>query len=180
MVVGGYTVNELAAEPRLLPDGSAYVNTFTCGLYRLTGIDGPSPRATLVHEFPTAPDKYCGVPALVGHYWVQTDPALPGLVALDVRDPARPVEVSRLTLAAPFTMPHWLAADANGSRVVLTGDDMGYVLVVNVDRRTGALAVDRRFRDERTGAVGVSLDGRTWPHGAVRSAFVHGTLFGPR
>ena len=176
----GLSVNDFAAEPRLLPDGSMYVNTFDCGLYRLLDIDGASPRAEPVHVFPASKGTSCAVPAIVGHYWIQTVPAIPGLVALDVRDPAHPVEVSRLTMPKAYPMPHWLAADASASRVVVTGDDMGYVLVVNVDPRTGKLTVDDRFRDERTGAVGVSLDGRTWPHGAVRRAFVHGTLFGPR
>ena len=179
-VTGGYTVNDLAAEPRLLPDGTMYVNTFSCGLYRLSGMDGATPRAELVYEFPAAAGMYCAVPAVVGHYWIQTVPALPGLIALDIGDPANPVEVSRLTLPSRFGMPHWLAADAKGSRVVLTGDDQGYVLVVDVDPRTGALAMDSTFRDERTGAVGVSLDGRTWPHGTIKRAFAHGALFGPR
>jgi hypothetical protein len=62
--------------------------------------------------------------------------------------------------------------------VVLTGDDMGYVLIVDVDPGTGKLSIDQKFRDERTGSVGVDLNGRTWPHGAVKDAFVHGTLFG--
>jgi hypothetical protein len=179
-VTGGNTANDFAAEPRLLPDGTVYVNTFSCGLYRLTGIDGTAPRAELVYEFPATAGMYCAVPAVVGQYWIQTVPALPGLIALDIRDPAHPVEVSRLTLASRFGMPHWLAADPKGSRVVLTGDDHGYVLVVDVDPRTGALAIDSTFRDERTGAVGVSLDGRTWPHGTVKKAFAHGALFGPR
>ena len=179
-VTGGNTVNDFAAEPRLLPDGSVYVNTFSCGLYRLTGIDGAAPRAELVYEFPAMAGMYCAVPAVVGHYWIQTVPALPGLIVLDIRDPAHPVEVSRLALASRFGMPHWLAADPKGSRVVLTGDDHGYVLVVDVDPRTGTLAIDSTFRDERTGAVGVSLDGRTWPHGTVTRAFAHGALFGPR
>jgi hypothetical protein len=176
---GGYSVNDFPAEPRLLPDGTMYVNTFMCGLYRLIGIDGAAPSAELVYEFPMN-GMNCAVPAVVGQYWIQTVPALPGLIALDIHDPAHPVEVSRLTLPSRFGMPHWLAADAKGSRVVLTGDDQGYVLVVDVDPRTGALAMDSTFRDERTGAVGVSLDGRTWPHGTIKRAFAHGALFGPR
>lgn len=176
----GYSANDFAAEPRLLPDGSMYVNTFACGLFRIVGIDGGAPRAEPVHVFPSSKGTLCAVPAIVGHYFIQTVAAIPGLVALDIRDPAHPVEVSRLTMPKGFAMPHWLAADPSANRIVVTGDDMGYVLVVNVDPRTGKLAVDDRFRDERTGAVGVSLDGRTWPHGAVRHAFVHGTLFGPR
>ena len=127
VVTGGYTPNELSAEPRLLPDGSMYVNTFACGLYHLTGLDTPTPRAALVHVFPAARDVFCAVPAVVGHYWVQTVPALPGLIALDITNPAHPVEVSRLTLPRQFGMPHWLASDTRASRVVVTGDDMGYV-----------------------------------------------------
>jgi hypothetical protein len=40
------------AEPRLLPDGSVYVNTFNCGLFRLTGLEGTTPKAESVWEFP--------------------------------------------------------------------------------------------------------------------------------
>jgi hypothetical protein len=143
-------------------------------------VDGPTPRATFVHSFPIAADKYCAVPAIVGHYWIQTDAALPGLIALDIRNPEAPIEVSRLVFESRFAMPHWLASDPKASRVVLTGDDMGYVAIVNVDPRTGKLSLDQRFRDERSSAAGVNLSGRTWPHGAVKDAFVHGTLFGLR
>jgi len=172
--------NLFPAEPRMLPDGSVYVNTFHCGLFHITGIEGTAPRATFVRSFPIATEKYCSVPAMVGHYWIQTDMALPGLIALDISNPDKPVEVSRLVLESRFMMPHWLASDARGSRVVLTGDDMGYVLIVDVDPRTGKLSIDQKFRDERTGVVGVNLNGRTWTHGAVKDAFVHGTLFGPK
>jgi hypothetical protein len=176
----GLSFNDFAAEPRVLPDGSMYVNTFDCGLYRIVDIAGPAPRAESVYTFPRSNGTSCAVPAIVGHFWIQTVPAIPGLVALDIRDPAHPVEVARLTMPGGYAMPHWLASDASANRVVVTGDDMGYVVVVNVDPRTGKLTLDDRFRDERTGAVGVNLDGRTWPQGAVRRAFVHGTLFGPR
>jgi hypothetical protein len=174
------SANLFPAEPRVLPDGSFYVNTFLCGLYHLTGVDGPAARATFVHSFPIAADKYCAVPAIVGHYWIQTDMALPGLIALDISNPDVPIEVSRLVLASRFAMPHWLASDPKANRVVLTGDDMGYVAIVNVDPRTGALSLDQKFRDEKSGTAGVNLSGRTWPHGAVKNAYVHGTLFGRR
>jgi hypothetical protein len=157
-----------------------YVNTFMCGLYHITAIDSPTPHVAFVHEFPSTPDMPCAVPAIVGHYWIQTVAELPGLIALDISNPAHPVEVSRLMLDKKLGMPHWLASDANANRVVLTGDNQGWVMVINVDPRTGALAIDKNFRDERTGAIGVSLDGRRWPHGTVARAFVHGTLFGPR
>ena len=177
---GALSPDGYPAEPRLLPDGSIYVNTFECGLFRVTGIGDATPKVTLVHAFPLAVDKWCAVPAIVGRYWIQPVPAVGGLVALDISDPAHPVEVSRVKLGNAFMMPHWLAADSAHSRVVVTGDDMGYVLIVNVDPKTGKLSVDTRFRDERTGKVGVSLDDRTYPQGTVKKAFVHGTLFGPR
>ncbi|HEU4763660.1 MAG TPA: hypothetical protein VFS28_03345 [Gemmatimonadales bacterium] len=168
------------AEPMPLPDGSFYVNTFNCGLFHVTGLDGPAPAVRLIHVFPTAPGTSCAVPAIVGHYWIQTVPSLPGLIALDLSDPADPIEVSRLTFDLPGSQPHWMAADAAGSRVVVTFLNNSQVVVVNVDPKTGFLSVDRNFRDERTGRPGVDLGGRTWPQGAVARAYPHGTLFGPR
>lgn len=56
-----------------------------------------------------------------------------------------------------------LDADPGANRVVLTGDNMGYVVIVNVDPGTGALAIDQGFRDERTGSAAVNLNGRQWP-----------------
>jgi 56kDa selenium binding protein (SBP56) len=175
----GREANLYAAEPRLLPDGSMYVNTFNCGLFHVTNLN-TQPHVSLAYTFPLASEKYCAVPAIVGHYWIQTVSAIRGLVALDITNPDKPVEVSRLVLGPTFAMPHWLASDSRRSRVVVTGDDMGYVVIVNVDPHTGKLSLDDRFRDERTGAVGVSLNGRTYPQGTIAKAFVHGTLFGPR
>jgi hypothetical protein len=43
--------NHWSGEPRLLPDGSVYVHTFQCALYRLTGLDAPAPHASLVYTF---------------------------------------------------------------------------------------------------------------------------------
>ena len=40
----------LPAEARVLADGrTVVVNTFTCGLYLLSGVDSTDPEATLVH-----------------------------------------------------------------------------------------------------------------------------------
>jgi hypothetical protein len=172
--------NHTPDEPRFLPDGSAYVTTMSCGLYRLTGIAGAEPRADLVHVFPMGQGQMCGVPVIVGHFWIQTVTALPGLVALDISRPAAPVEVSRIVFDSTLAMPHWIAADPARSRVVVTGINSGLVEIVDVDPRTGALTLDPRFRDERTGASGVSLSGRGWPQGSIGEAVVHGTLFGPK
>jgi hypothetical protein len=174
--------HEYPSEPRLLADGSMYVNTFSCGLYHVTGLDGPQPRIQFVHAFPGGDDlhTFCFVPVVIGKFWIQSAAALPGLIALDISDPEKPVEVSRLTLDSSFHMPHWVAADRRGSRVVVTGDDQSYVLVVDVDPQSGELTIDPRFRDEETGAVGVSLIRNQWPHGGGGTGKVHGALFGPR
>lgn len=160
--------HEYPAEPRLLPDGSIYVNTFRCGLYHVTALDDAQPRIRFVHAFAGGeePHTMCAVPVVLGKYWIQSVAALPGLVALDVSDPARPVEVSRLGFTPSFHMPHWIAADRTGSRVLVTGDDQSYVLLVDVDPMTGNMTVDQRFTGEKTGGIGTGK--------------VHGAVFGPR
>jgi hypothetical protein len=62
------------AEPRLLPDGSVYVNTFRCGLFRMKDIQGSKPSAEQVYSFPGGESMHtmCAVPVVVGHYWIQT------------------------------------------------------------------------------------------------------------
>ena len=109
-----------------------------------------APRAAFVHSFPggTPMGMECAVPVVYKHYWIQTVPALPGLIALDVSDPAKPVEVSRLMLDERYPMPHWLAADRRSGRLVVTGDGGSWVLIVEFDEETGALTVDDAFRDE--------------------------------
>lgn len=170
---------ELPDEPRLLPDGSVYVNTFTCGLYRITRITEPEPSMEFVYSFPGGDSEhtFCGVPVLMGQYWIQPVGALPGLIALDIGDPARPVEASRLNLDTRFVMPHWMAADRQGNRLVLTGHLQSWVLVIDLDVRTGTLTIDRNFGGDDSGLPGVSFDRADWPHGRTGKADVHGALF---
>ena len=49
---------------------------------------------------------------------MQTVPAMHGVVALDITDPAHPREVSRLSVGAD-EQPHWIAIDPSGRRIVL-------------------------------------------------------------
>jgi hypothetical protein len=168
------------AEPRLLADGSIYVNTFSCGLYRVTGLESEGPKAESVYEFPGAGSKEeCGVPVVVGKYWIQTDPSLPGLIVLDTSDAAKPREVSRLILDERFSKTHWLAADRNGERVVITGNARSWVLIANIDMSTGKLTLDETFRMKGVSHPGIDFDRSQWPHGAMGKALVHGALFGP-
>ena len=161
-------------EPRLGPDGSVYVQTLACGLERITAIDSAAPRSQLVYVFP---GNWCGVPTIVGHYFVQSVPAIHGLIVLDLANPARPVEVSRLTLSERY-FPHWTGWDADTGRLVVTSahtpEDRLYVL--KLDLGTGALTVDGAFRDT-DGQPGISFAERDWPHGWRGVGIPHGAVF---
>jgi hypothetical protein len=169
------------AEPRLLPGGSVLVSTFSCGLYRVKDLDRTQPSADLVYSFPGGADMHtmCSVPVVVGHYWIQTVGAVPGLIALDVSHPEKPVEVSRLKLDPRFAMPHWLAADRKSNRLVITGDGQSWVLVAHFDPQSGVLSLDDSFREAGANQPGISFVRQEWPHGKSGPAVVHGALFGP-
>ena len=173
--------NRYPAEPRVLADGSIYVNTFTCGLYLLKDVTTPQASAQQVYAFPGNGDSMadmCSVPVIAGHYLVQTVSAVPGLIALDISNPEKPVEVSRLVLDKQFTMPHWLAADRKSNRLVLTGDDQDWLLVLLLDPATGALTIDKSFHEPGSTTPGITFHRDQWPHGNNGPAVVHGALFG--
>ncbi len=174
--------DQYPAEPRVLPDGSIYVNTFHCGLYRMKDVNGTQPSAELVHTFPGGDSDHtmCAVSVVVSHYWIQTVGALPGLIVLDISHPEKPVEVSRLKLDARFAMPHWIAADRKSDRLVLTGDDQTWLLVLRFDFAKGTAAVDEAFREPGATQPGISFNRQEWPHGRTGPAVVHGALFGPQ
>ena len=177
----GSKANLNPAEPRLLADGTLYVNTFNCGLYRVLDLEGSNPKAEFVYSFPGAdkPGLECGVPVVFGKFWIQTDPSLPGLIALDVSNPATPVEAARLVLDKRFSKPHWVAADRTGGRLVVTGNNLSWVLVVNINGITGKLTIDETFKERNKDHPGIDFNRTQWPHGETGPAFVHGALFGP-
>lgn len=165
--------SDYTAEPRLLADGrTVMVSTFNCGLYLLDGVDGDQPAGRLVATFPRKTGTYCAIPLVAGAYWITTVPSYPGVVSLDISDPAHPREVSRLTLE-PGDVPHWIALEPSTRRLVVTGYGKltSRVLLATFDSSTGALALDPRFRQPDTTAAGLSLPGPTGgkPHGAVFS-----------
>lgn len=169
------------AEPRQLADGSVYVSTFGCGLYRLEGLESEQPSATFVHAFPGSlePGEECFVPVVVGNYWVQTVAALPGLIVLDVSDSRAPREVARLVLdAGRYPVPHWVAADRASNRLVVTGNNKPWMLVVDIDETTGELAIDQSFREPGASHAGIGFGRDNWPHGDTGPAWAHGILFG--
>jgi hypothetical protein len=170
------------AEPRVLPDGSVYVNTFQCGLYRMKDLTGEQPSADWVYSFPGGDSMHtmCAVPVIIGHYWIQTVGVLPGLIVLDISHPEKPVEVSRLVFPAQFTMPHWLSADRKGDRLVITGNEQSWLLVARFDSDKGAVRLDETFHEPGSTAPGISFDRQQWPHGKAGRAQIHGALFGPQ
>ena len=160
-------------EPRIGPDGAAYIQTLSCGIQRVTGMDGTSPTAKLVHQFP---GSWCGVPTIIGHYLVQSVPALHGYVVLDIADGSRPVEVSQLIINDKYA-PHWTGWDAKSRRLVVTSGQTGdrmYLLKLN--EATGALSVDDAFGDA-DGQAGISFAKRAWPHGWTGEGAPHGAVF---
>lgn len=67
-------VNVYPAEPRVLGDGSVLVSTFTCGLFKIDGVETAKPSARFVHAFAggTGEHDMCAVPVVYGKYWIQT------------------------------------------------------------------------------------------------------------
>lgn len=167
------------AEARVLPDGSVYVSTFGCGLFHLKDVASDSPTATFVHAFPGSLDagSDCAVPVVMGNYWIQPAAALPGLVVLDISNPENPVEVSRLKLDMHFMMPHWTAADRASNRLVITGHEMSWVLIAELNPETGELTLDETFKEKGAGNLGIHFNRTIWPHGETGPAVVHGALF---
>jgi len=161
-------------EPRLGPDGAVYVQSLSCGLQRVTGVETAKPKAKLVYTFP---GQFCGVPTIVGHYLIQSVRTLHALVVLDISNGAGPVEVSRLVLGDTY-LPHWTAWDPKTQRLVVTSgnkpDDR--LFLVKMDPNTGSVSLDENFRDT-DGKPGFSFADRQWPHGWKGSGVPHGAVF---
>jgi len=163
-------------EPRVLQDGrSILIHTFSCGLYLMRDSSDANPSVRFVYRFPGGS---CGVPLRIGHWWLQSVPQTHSLTVLDISNPEQPREVSRLVL--PDQQPHWLAADPSGRRIVLdSGENVPdrRIFMIHFNPDTGAVALDRSFRDAGSDQPGISTDGKTWPQGFLRQAHCHGVVF---
>ncbi len=161
--------HRLPGEPRLLADGrTVMMGTFMCGLFILTGLDTPAPGLKEVYTFP---GMDCAVPVVAGNYWIQTVPELRAVVALDVSNPARPREVSRVVYDG--LEPHWLAGDLSGRRLVMNAGSSKdpNLYLIDFDPATGQLAKSSRFGALSLASVDVPGIGNVKgiPHGAVFS-----------
>ena len=162
-------------EPRVLADGkTVLVQTRSCGLHRITGLDTDTPKAEAVYTFVGG---LCGVPLAVGHYWIEAVPAMGGVVVLDVANPAKPVKVSELSLGADqFT--HWMAWDDVGSRIILnSGGTDSRLFMLRFDRTTGRVTLDTEFRNPGSASPGFSMSNLDSPHGFHGTGFPHGAVF---
>ncbi|MEO7654369.1 MAG: hypothetical protein ABIS23_01640 [Sphingomicrobium sp.] len=160
-------------EARVAADGSVYVQTLSCGIQRITGMDTPTPIARLVHKFP---GDFCGVPTIVGRYLVQSVPSIHGFAVLDIADPENVREVSRLVIDEKFD-PHWTAWSDKAKRLVVTSGKAGdRMYLLKLDSVSGELTLDEAFRDT-DGKLGFSFAKRAWPHGWTGEGTPHGAVF---
>ena len=170
-------------EPRVMPDGSVLLNAYGCGFYRVTGLGSDAPDFRNVHtiDVRSAGKRMgaCGIPIVVGHYWIMAVGRLSALVTLDIRDPAHPVETSRLHADSTFH-PHWMARDPGSDRIIVGAENGGEnrMLMAKVDSTTGRVSWDRSLHSA-DGALGISFVRATWPHGETGEAFGHAALFRP-
>ena len=177
----GHSGNAFPYDARALRDGrSAMLNTYYCGFYRISELDSDRPRLELVHVLQEPHSEGCAVAIVVGHYWVVPVASGRAVVCLDVADPSHPVEVSRLATEPTFK-PHWISADPGSDRIVINSADEGdaRVVVAHLDRTSGRLTWDDRFRDAGSTQRGVSFDRQEWPHGTASHVMAHAALFGP-
>lgn len=162
-------------EPRVLADGkTVLVQTRSCGLHRITGLDTDKPQADPIYTFDGG---LCGVPLVVGHYWIEAVPAMGGVVVLDVADPAKPVKVSQVSLGADqFT--HWVAWDDAGSRIIVnSGGADSRLFMLHFDRNSGHVTLDTEFRNPGSASPGFSMSDLTLPHGFRGTGLPHGAVF---
>lgn len=173
---GGH--NTWTAEPRRLANGEVYVNTFSCGLYRIAGVAGDAPAIEPAGFSRFEEPGWCAVPVVVGNFWIHPSATERALITYDLSDPAHPREASRLVLDPAHDKPHWIALDPAAPRLVVTSDESAWMLLADVNTDTGAVTIDQRFKDAGASRPGVTFDRREWPHGAGGKAEPHGAVFG--
>ena len=166
-------------EIRFLPGGrEAFLNTYYCGFYLVTGLDGDAPRVERVLVLDHPRSLECGVPTLIGRFWIMPVSAAREILVLDLTDPRAPRRIGTLATDSTF-VPHWSAPDPGSDRLVISSEVPGdpRVLIARFDSATGTLSWDETFRDPDTGRLGVSFDRPSWPHGTTGPAAPHGVVF---
>ena len=172
--------------PRILGDGSVFLNAYGCAFYRLSEIGAETPRLATVFALETPEAKpgdirgSCGIPIVFEHYWLMPAGQLHAVVVLDIADPQKPREVFRLATPPAFN-PHWLARDPQSNRLVL-GAELGGeegVYLLRFDAKTARLSFDDSLKGEGQSGY-LSLKNQQWPHGNSGAAWAHAALFLPQ
>lgn len=162
-------------EPRRLPNGEILLVSGAGGLFRILGLNAEDFGAELVFDFG---GNGAAVPVLVGHYWIQPVGSLRRVVALDVSDAKKPVEVS-LVQFDERQRPHWLGLDEPSNRIVVanSGDGEARMWLLRIDPSSGSLTLDTAFRDPGSDRPGVNFERDQWPDGATGGGIPHGSVF---
>jgi hypothetical protein len=165
-------------EVRWLPDNRAFLSTWNCGFYLLSGLDRATPSIERILALDHPRNTGCGVPTLVGHHWIMPISNAQQYMTLDIADPRRPRIASVLRADSGFT-PHWSIADPHGRRIAFTSEGpRPGVMLGRFDSTTGLLTWDENFREDGK-PRGVSFERTSWPHGDTGPAHPHAAVFGP-
>jgi len=159
-------------EARSGPDGAVYIQTLGCGVERVSNLTNNQPTSRLIYQFP---GSLCGVPSVIGHYWLQPVQILHAVVVLDLTAAGGARETSRVVLDGRI-LPHWTGYDARTHRLAVSGYDENRVFMLTFNPDTGALALDKTFHDP-SGQPGLDTVNRRWPHGWTGTATIHGIVF---
>jgi hypothetical protein len=165
-------------EVRFLPgDSTALLNTWYCGFYLLSGLNGAEPRIERLLSLAPPGNRGCSVPLLVGRYWIVPVARAHQYLVYDVSDPRRPRQVQALATDTTFR-PHWISRESGSDRLVLTSGAVDHrVLLAHFDSSAGRMSFDSTFRDPGSARLGVSFDRPSWPHGPSGGAMPHGAVF---
>jgi hypothetical protein len=117
----------------------------------------------------------CGVPSVVGRFWIQSVQILHAIVVVDLTAQGGPKEVSRVVLSGEI-LPHWTGYDPRTHRIAVSGYGESRIYLLTFDPDNGRVAVDRAFHD-RAGQPGFDAGPRAWSHGWNGGAQVHGIVF---
>jgi len=174
-VTAGDSAHKYPFEVRALPDGSVMLNTYYCGFYHVTGLGG-SPSLARVLALPN--EHGCSVPVIVGRYMIMPIAYAHRYATIDLADPDHPREVASFPTDSTF-FPHWASVDPGSDRIVVTdqGDGKPMVKIMRIDRTTGRLSWDERFRDAGAATPGVSYHRASFPNGVRGMAMPHGAVF---
>jgi len=152
------------------------LSTGSGGLYHVTGFDADSFKASFVFDF----GGTAGVPVIVDRFWIQPVPGLQRVVALDVSNPTKPVEVSRIQFDNRQPA-HWLSADPLSDRIVMANSGPGQeqrLWMLKFESRSGLVSIDTTFHEPGDDQhPGISFEREEWPHGKTGTGFPHGSVF---